>query len=329
MILLLGASGYIGRAFAGELRRRGQSFIPLTRSAFDYSRFDFLFGYLRTMKPTFLINAASCNGPSNREPLRSEREEMMAANAILPQMIARVCLLTKTPWGHVSSGEIYSGAKVLENGVYRTEIDLGRPDLKQLYEREPNRFRGFTELDEPNFSFRTAPSNFYSGSKALAEEAIAQIGNLYIWRPRLPFNEQEEQCNWLFRLRTQVSVSNQINSASHVDDFAKAALDLWQIRAPFGIYNITNPGVITTREIYGAMQRGGRAGTEIKMRRAGENSPQDSSAEPSANCILDASKLLNAGVKIRTIGEAVKDALEKMRQGGGAAKAAPPLAFAS
>jgi nucleoside-diphosphate-sugar epimerase len=33
MILLLGASGYIGRAFANELRRRGDRFIPLTRKA--------------------------------------------------------------------------------------------------------------------------------------------------------------------------------------------------------------------------------------------------------------------------------------------------------
>ena len=70
MILLLGASGYIGRAFASELRRRGHSFIPLTRRAFDYSRFDFLFDYLRTMKPVFLINAASYSGAADGSVLR-------------------------------------------------------------------------------------------------------------------------------------------------------------------------------------------------------------------------------------------------------------------
>ena len=62
MILLLGASGYYGRAFASELRRRGQSFIPLTRKTFDYTRFDFLFDYLRRTKPVFLINAANYVG---------------------------------------------------------------------------------------------------------------------------------------------------------------------------------------------------------------------------------------------------------------------------
>src|ERR1700691_1583265 len=103
MILLLGASGYIGRTFASELRRRGHSFIPLTRRAFDYTRFDFLFDYLRTMRPVFLINAAGFRGSFNGQPVDGEREKMMAANAILPQTIARVCLMTKTPWGHLSS----------------------------------------------------------------------------------------------------------------------------------------------------------------------------------------------------------------------------------
>src|SRR5580692_10176971 len=116
MILLLGASGYMGRAFASELRRRGHSFIPLTRRAFDYTRFDFLFDYLRTMRPVFLVNAASYECASTGPVPEAEREKMMAANTILPQMIARVCLMTKTPWGHVSSGSVYGGAKVLQNG---------------------------------------------------------------------------------------------------------------------------------------------------------------------------------------------------------------------
>src|ERR1700685_4171668 len=140
MILLLGASGYIGRAFASELRRRGHSFIPLTRRAFDYSRFDFLFDYVRTMKPVFLINAASYSATGHAESVSLEREKMMAANAILPQMIARICLMTKTPWGHVSSGDIYSGGKVLEDGTLRMETNLSRLDLRELFEKEPERF---------------------------------------------------------------------------------------------------------------------------------------------------------------------------------------------
>src|SRR5271170_6392883 len=84
MILLLGASGYIGRAFASELRRRGHSFIPLTRRAFDYTRFDFLFDYLRTIKPVFLVNAANYCGHPPEAGCEAEREQAMSANALLP-----------------------------------------------------------------------------------------------------------------------------------------------------------------------------------------------------------------------------------------------------
>jgi dTDP-4-dehydrorhamnose reductase len=320
MILLLGASGYIGRTFASELRRRGHSFIPLTRRAFDYTRFDFLFDYLRTMKPVFLINAASYSETAHENPGSSEREKMMAINAVLPQMIARICLMTKTPWGHVSSGEIYSGAKVLEDGALRTETDLSRPDLRQLFEKEPARFLGYTELDEPNFSFRNSPSNFYSGTKALAEEAIQELGQIYIWRPKLPFSERDEPCNFLRRLQQQATIYDHINSISHVEDFVKAALDLWEIRAPFGIYNVTNPGAITTRQLVDGLQRALKTRLRFKFGPPEEDPGRVASATPQSHCILNVAKLLKTGVKMRPVGEAVKDSLDRLRLASRSAK---------
>src|SRR6267378_1567245 len=57
MILLLGATGYVGQAFARALRSRKDSFIPLSQSAFDYTRFEFLFDYIRKVGPELVINA--------------------------------------------------------------------------------------------------------------------------------------------------------------------------------------------------------------------------------------------------------------------------------
>jgi len=65
MILLLGASGYIGQAFAGELQRRGQKFIPLARRETDYTRFDVLLKFLKANPPAFVINAAGYTGKPN------------------------------------------------------------------------------------------------------------------------------------------------------------------------------------------------------------------------------------------------------------------------
>jgi dTDP-4-dehydrorhamnose reductase len=307
MILLLGASGYYGRAFAGELRRRGHSFIPLTRKAFEYTRFDFLFDYLRNMKPVFLINAANYCGPDDEPGGAAQREQAMSANALLPQMIARVCAMTKTPWGHVSSGCIYTGGKIIENGRERIEKDLGRPEIRRLFAAHPERLIGFSEGDEPNFSFRHPPCSFYSGTKALAEEAVHEIGQCYIWRLRLPFNERDEPCNLL---RQQPAfVDDAINSVSHLEDCVRACLDLWEIRAPVGIYNVTNPGAIVVREIVLAMPRVVQAPSDA----GGERAQASPAGIPRSNCILDVSKLLRCGVKLRTVNEAMEESIHRLR----------------
>jgi dTDP-4-dehydrorhamnose reductase len=307
MILLLGASGHYGRAFAGELRRRGQSFIPLTRRAFDYTRFDFLFDYLRNMKPVFLINAANYYGPLDETGGAAQRELAMSVNALLPQMIARVCSITKTPWGHVSSGCIYAGAKIIEDGQARIETDLRRPEIRRLFAAHPGRFRGFSEEDEANFTFRHPPCSFYSGTKALAEEAIREIGQCYVWRLRLPFNERAEPCNLL--CQQPESMNDAINSLSHLEDCVRACLDLWEIGAPVGIYNVTNPGAVAAREIVLSLPRTAR----VPQPDGGEPVPASPAALPRANCILDVSKLLQCGVKLRTVEEAMEDSIHRLR----------------
>jgi dTDP-4-dehydrorhamnose reductase len=294
MILLLGASGYIGRTFASELRRRGHCFIPLTRRAFDYTRFDFLFDYLRTMRPAFLINAASYECTSTDPVGEVEREKMMSANSILPQMIARVCLMTKTPWGHVSSGSVYRGAKVMENGKPVVRRHLGGIETLNLFAARPEVFHGFTELDEPNCSFRVPSCNFYSGTKAQS----------YIWRLRLPFNEREETCNWLWQMQRQELVHDAIHSFSHLEDCVKACLDLWDMRAPFGTYNVTNPGAMTTGRVAEEMRRVLRA--PVRVRTASEEPSQP-------GCILDCGKLLRAGVKLRPLEQSLEDCLDRLR----------------
>jgi dTDP-4-dehydrorhamnose reductase len=316
MILLLGASGYVGSAFASELRRRGHSFIPLTRRAFDYTRFDFLFDYLRTMKPAFLINAAAYSGhdaSTQPDSLQQEREKMMAANAILPQMIARICMMTKTPWGHVSSGEIYSGAKVMRANGLETEKDLSVAEVRRQFDADPAAFRGFTELDEPNFSFRHTPSSFFSGSKALAEEAIRELGSIYIWRPRMLFNEKDEPCNYLRAVQQQPIVYDHVDSISHLADFVKAALDLWETRAPYGTYNMTNPGTVTTRQLAEDLHRAVKSNYPLTIAPPDQDPAGLDSEKPEAHCLLDVGKLQKAGVKIRPVQEALKDVLDRIR----------------
>jgi dTDP-4-dehydrorhamnose reductase len=328
MILVVGASGYIGQAFGQELRRRGVAFLPVSRRTTDYTRFDALFDYVRKHKPSFIINAAGFTGRPNVDACESSRKETLAGNVTFPHTVGRVCLLTGTPWGHVSSGCIYSGAKVLVNGAAQIERDLSQPWLLDVFESQPERFHGFTELDEPNCTFHSPPCSFYSGTKALAEEALHELPHCHIWRLRLPFDEFDHPRNFLTKVRHSAKILNGVNSMSHRGDFVRACLDLWERRAPMGTYNLTNPGAITTRQVMEETHRvfGSHHGLELReedgnreicetrdrgVGAADHESFADSRGCVPTNCILDTTKLLSTGVKMRPVQEAITDALER------------------
>ncbi len=312
MILLLGATRYIGQAFARELRRRGSCFIPLSRQALDYTRFELLFDYVRRIKPALLINAAEYSGARNADECETVRMETFQTNTLLPQTIAQVCMMTSTPWAHVSSGAIFSGAKVFEMGEMRVEKDLNDPKVRQFFRLHKENFFGFTESDEPNFSFRCAPCSFFAGTKALAEEALRGNPQTYIWRPNLPFGDTEHPSNLLTGVQSPGRIHDRIASLSHVDDFVRACLDLIDRQASFGIYNVTNPGAVTARQIVEMVKRilkparGFEFWTEEESQERGE-----AAAGPS--CILDVTKLLSTGVRIRPVELALEDALERWK----------------
>lgn len=313
MILLLGASGYIGEVFAKELQRRKINFLPVTRHDVDCTRFIALLEFLKKTKPEFLINSAGYTGKPNVDACEDKKAETIIGNVLLPQTIAHACAALKIPWGHVSSGCIFSGAKIVENRKTRIEKDLTKPELHALVEESPEKIRGFTETDAPNFSFRDLPCSFYSGSKALGEEAIAGIGQNYIWRLRIPFDEFDGARNYLSKVQRYAKVYDNVNSISHRGDFANACLDLWERRAPFGIYNVTNPGFVTTRQVVLMIEKIRKPNRKFDFWKSDEEFYKTAAKTPRSNCVLDVSKLLAAGVKIRSVEEALKNSLKNWK----------------
>jgi dTDP-4-dehydrorhamnose reductase len=313
MILLLGASGYIGQAFARELQRRKRSFQPLSRKDVDYTRFEVLLDFLKRQKPEFLINAAGYTGKPNVDACEAAKADTLAGNTLLPQTIAQACAVSAVPWGHVSSGCIYSGAKVTLNGQTHTEKDLTRPDLRSRVEQSPGAIHGFTETDPPNFTFRDLPCSFYSGTKALGEEVTAGVGHSYIWRLRIPFDEFDSARNYLSKVQRYQKVYDNVNSISHRGDFVAACLDLWERRAPFGIYNVTNPGLVTTRQVVGLVEKLLKPARRFEFWLDDAEFYRQAAKTPRSNCVLDASKLLAAGVKIRPVLEALEDSLRNWK----------------
>jgi UDP-glucose 4,6-dehydratase len=313
MILLLGASGYIGEAFAHALRERNQSFTALSRKQVDYTKFDVLLKYLRENKPTFLVNAAGYTGKPNVDACEAAKADTLAGNTLFPQMLAHACAVEKLPWGHVSSGCIYSGAKITEAGKTRVEKDLTQPGLRDLPEKAPSAVQGYTEMDRPNFTFRDPPCSFYSGTKGLAEEAIAGVGQNYIWRLRIPFDEVDNPRNYLSKLQRYAKVYDNVNSISHRADFVNACLDLWERRAAFGTYNITNPGYITSHQVVRMIERILKPARRFEFWKDDAEFYQIAAKTPRSNCVLDVSKLLATGIKIRSVEEALEHSLRNWK----------------
>jgi UDP-glucose 4,6-dehydratase len=309
MILLLGATGYLGRAFADELRRRGCNYIPLSRQTFDYTNRDLLFWYVRKTRPELVINAASYSGRPNVDACETSRPEAFRTNTLLPQTVARVCLMTNTVWAHLSTGCVYSGAKVFQKGKLRIERDLNRPELRQLFDAHPEDFLGFSEVDEPNFTFRHRFFNYYSGTKAMAEEALGDCGPGYVWRLLLPFNERNEPCNFLSRLQQYARIYDHLTSLSHLEDCVRACLDLWERRTPFGTYNVVNPGVVTTRQVVEMIGRTIKPDSRFEFWADDQEFYESGANALRSNCILDVTKAAHAGVQIRRVEEAIEDAL--------------------
>lgn len=285
MIYLLGGSGYVGQAYQSLLTRKGIPFRNLRRADLDYSDPAVLTAALKADRPEFLINAAGYTGKPNVDACELHKAECLFGNAVLPGRIAEACTAAGVPWGHVSSGCIFTGA---------------RPDGS-----------GFTETDEPNFTFRRNNCSFYSGTKALGEEVLAGTPDVYIWRLRIPFNEVDNPRNYLTKLLRYSTLLEATNSISQLDEFVAATFACWEKRIPFGTYNVTNPGHVTTHEVVDLIRRTGVSSKEFSFFKNESDFMAKAAKTPRSNCVMDSSKLAAAGIRLTEVHEAVERDLRR------------------
>ena len=287
MILLLGGNGYVGSAIQKNLTGRGLPFTVASRASSDYSNPNVLVKMLRELRPEFLINAAGYTGKPNVDACEIHRTECLDGNAVLPGVIREACEQTQTPWGHVSSGCIFTGAK---------------PDGS-----------GFTEDDAPNFSFRQNNCSFYSGCKALGEEVLDGAENCFIWRLRIPFNNINSERNYISKMMRYDRLLMASNSLSQLDEFADACVASWTQRVPFGTYNLTNPGSVTTRDVVRLIQKHGLSNRDFQFFESDDQFMKLAAKTPRSNCVLDSTKAIAAGLPLSPIDEALEKAMKNWK----------------
>lgn len=277
-IILLGSSGYIGSAFVREIEKRGFEFICPDRN--QYQTFGLMWALLKNYPCDLVINSAAFITKPSVDLCEGFKQETISGNLVLPVNISNACEAAGVPLIHVSTGCLYNG---------------------------DNEGNGFSEQDKPHLEFNSG-AGFYVGSKAMAEDSIGWE-NSYICRIRLPFDEFDNERNLLSKLQAYPKICPETQSISHRGDFVKACLDLVETKAPFGIYNCTNPGSMNYMEICDRINRiifGGRR--DFKFWDMIEFDGAVARTKKS-RCVLSNDKLKSAGITMRPVQEAVDDAL--------------------
>jgi dTDP-4-dehydrorhamnose reductase len=312
MIWILGASGYIGEAFVSEAKKRKIDYRPVSRGDIDYTNFRTFLAALKKEKPDFVVNAAGFTGKPNVDACENQKGETVAGNVTLAQTVASGCDVAGVQLGFVSSGCIYTGAKVRrECGTWAVEDNLTEPLVSELLSKRSERVAGFSESDEPNFCFAHNNCSFYSGTKALAEEAMKGFPDFYVWRLRIPFDEFDGHRNYLSKVQRYAKVYQNWNSISHRADFVGACLDTWLQKIPGGAYNVVNPGYVSTQEVVEKIRSCLLPNWNPAFWQSDDEFYRFGAVTPRSNCILDSSKLVTAGIKMRSVSEALGEAMSQ------------------
>ena len=285
MYVILGKKGYIAQAIIKEIQSRGLNYFALSRSDIDYTNFKIFTDYARIhyndwkkpFKNSKIINCAGYIGKPNVDACELNKADTIAGNVIFPTNLANFCTTTYSTLVQISSGCIYNG-----------------------YSKK------FSEEDDSNFDFQNG--SFYTGTKALCEKMILEHNpRSYIFRLRIPFDEHKFPRNYLTKLLSYDKLLNAENSLSHRGDFAKCVIDLLERKVPHGIYNITNKGSVTTKDIVDLIKKHGLSKKDFKFFDSPESFSEYAIA-PRSNCVLDTSKV-EKYIKIRTVREALENSI--------------------
>lgn len=199
-----------------------------------------------------IINAAGYTGVPNVDACETHKQDCIDGNVLWPIRLEQAN--PHTPIVHISSGCVYTGHKE----------------------------GGWSELDSPNFDFDTG--SFYSGSKALAQTLLLPyLHKSWLLRIRLPFGRKPHPKNFLTKLQNYPKLVDVENSISCVEDVARTAVKFALERPWFGIYNLVNPGSVTTRQVADLMGLNKAWFTHEEFAKAVR--------APRSNCVLNSDKL--------------------------------------
>lgn len=218
--LIFGRTGWIGGMLGTILTDCGHTW------RFADSRLENrqdLLQEIEQYKPTHVLNAAGLTGRPNVDWCEENKEEVIRVNVCGCLNLADVCVLKGVHCLIFATGCIFE---------YDTLHPLGSGI-------------GFTEEDSPNFT-----GSFYSKTKGMAEGLLREYKeNVCVLRVRMPISSDlQSKRNFIYKIKNYAKIVNIPNSMTVLDELLPFSIEM-SMRKLTGVYNFTNPGVISHNEL--------------------------------------------------------------------------------
>jgi len=172
-------------------------------------------------KPTHVLNAAGITGRPNIDWCETNKPETIRTNVIGTLNLADLCL---------------------ERGIHCTVYATGCIFVYDEKHAEGSGI-GFTEEDIPNFD-----GSFYSETKGYMEPMLKNYPNCLILRVRMPISDDLIHRSFVTKIVKYERVVNIPNSMTILTEMLPASLAMAQ-KGLQGVYNFTNPGVISHNQV--------------------------------------------------------------------------------
>jgi len=213
-----GETGWIGQKIVTLLKSKGKD-VHVAKARLE-NRTD-VENEIKQYKPAYILNCAGVTGRPNVDWCEDHKQETIRANVIGTLNLIDVAFLHNIHVTNFATGCIFE---------YDEQHPLGSG-------------KGFLEEDTPNFD-----KSFYSMTKAMVEKLTKFYPNALVLRVRMPISDDLEPRNFITKISKYERVVNVPNSMTVLHDLLPISIDMAE-KGLKGVYNFTNPGVISHNEI--------------------------------------------------------------------------------
>jgi len=213
-----GETGWIGQKLVTLLKSQGKE-VHVAKARLE-NRTD-VERDINQYQPKYILNCAGVTGRPNVDWCEDHKQETIRANVIGTLNLIDVAFLHGIHVTNFATGCIFE---------YDDDHPLGSG-------------KGYLEDDAPNFD-----KSFYSMTKGMVEKLCRFYPNALVLRVRMPISDDLEPRNFITKISKYERVVNIPNSMTVLHDLLPISIDMSE-KGLKGVYNFTNPGVISHNEI--------------------------------------------------------------------------------